>query len=278
MDRWRQTRRGASRLEPRFAQALTSANWNGGEPTDLAIVATGAGPRPQVVEEASVRFSPRRWILEKVLAQSSADVLRLVQAVGVETSAVVNTPRRIWAGYAELRQELVPPLEVEIRGFKWGLASNAIHMIDLVSWLASESVRAVSVDAKGEWYLTKRDDYRDLLGRIEVVFAGGSRIEMAAQGVGPEPRIITLLDAAGERWVIDEAGGRAINTSGAYIPVLAELQSDVTTHVVESLLAGGECGLPGLESSARMHGPLLDALLQQWNATNETYDRRVPIT
>lgn len=277
-DRWRQMSRGASHLEPRFTQALTGAIGNARESADLAIVATGAGPRPQVVEEASLRFSPRRWVLEKVLAQSSADVHRLVQAIGVDTSAVVNTPRRTWAGYAKLRQELVPPIEVNITGFKWGLASNAIHMIDLVSWLASEPVRSVSVDAKGEWHSTKRVGYRDLLGRIQVVFAGGSRIEMTSQGVGPEPLTITLLDAAGERWVIDEAGGRAMNTSGACIPVLAELQSDLATRVVEGLLAGGECGLPGLGISARMHEPLLDALVQHWNATNGTHERRVPIT
>lgn len=276
--RWSEVDPGAAHPSPQFAQALSPASTHTTERVDLAIVATSAGPRPQVVADVASRFAPHHWILEKVLAQSSADVRRLVQAIGVGTRAVVNTPRRIWAGYTKLRQEVVPPIEVEVQGFRWGLASNAIHMIDLVSWLASESVRTVSIESGGEWYATKRAGYLDLVGRIEAHFSRGSRLKMISQGARQARLIVTIIDSVGERWVIDEASGKAQSSSGTQITVLEEFQSDMTSHVVADLLTEGECGLPSLALSARMHEPLLDALLQHWNATKVTHDHRVPIT
>ena len=245
---------------------------------DLAIVSTGAQHRLDVVTEIVARTAVRHWVLEKVLAQSSTDVRALEQQVGNLSAAFVNTSRRMMSGYAAIRKLVVPPLSVEIVGAKWGLASNAIHFIDMVAWMTRSGVSHVSVISEyGGWYETKRAGTFDMTGRVDAAFADGSELSMVSVPQGGTLSV-SIVDSAGAHWTINQAAGIAWTSAGEMLQVDFELQSAMTPHLVTELLTTGSCDLPTLEDSARIHEPLLDALLGDWNAVTGRSDSRVPIT
>ena len=70
--------------------------------------------------------------------------------------------------------------------------------------------------------------------------------------------LVTFIvrESEGKAWASSEAGGWQWEEREARIPY----QSQVTTGVVESLLATGECGLAPLAESSRLHLALLEAL------------------
>lgn len=276
--RWNHVGLAGPHPRPMFQKSVREAVERGPAVWDLAIVSTTAKHRLEAVTEIVAGAPIRLWVLEKVLAQSSTDVRALEGQVATASSAFVNTSRRMMSGYAALRKIVVPPLSVEIVGAKWGLASNAIHLIDMVAWMTCARVSDVSVNAERDgWYETKRVGSFDMTGRADATFTDGSVLSM---GAVPHkgPLTISIVDSEGAHWTIDQADGVARSREGESLQVNIELQSAMTPRLVTELLTVGSCDLPTLEESARMHEPLLDALLHDWNAATGRSDSRVPIT
>jgi len=277
-ERWNEVIPNGVHATPAFFTNLSGALSSSGSEYDVAIVSTSAGPRRQVITAISESASVQCWILEKVLAQSPADVHAIVSSIGLRSRAFVNTPRRLMKGFEELRRRLIPPLDVHVYGGMWGLASNAVHMIDLVEWLAEDTTCGVSIGHEsGNWYATKRHGYFDMTGEIEAVFENGSRLTMNADTAGSSV-ILNITDSAGNHWSLDEQAGTARGGGRQQIEVLLELQSQMTPLLIDQLLETGSCGLPTLEVSARMHAVVLEALVQHWNESNDANDLLAPVT
>lgn len=276
--RWDQV--GPARQHPRpvFWSSIGEAIERGPAAYDLGIVSTGARHRLGAVEAIVAGTTIRHWVLEKVLAQSSCDVRAIEELVGSGSAAFVNTCRRMMPGYVAMKDMVVPPLSVKILGGEWGLASNAIHFIDMVAWMTGSSLSDVTAESDGvPWHQTKRVGYYDMTGQVNATFVDGSDLAMvASQHEGQ--LTISIIDGAGSRWDLDQASGVARSGRGQTMRVDFELQSAMTPRLVSKLVATGSCDLTTLEESARIHGPLLDALLHDWNAATGRSDSHVPIT
>ena len=276
--RWQEVDSTGAHPKPVFCTSIREAVEQGPTIWDLAILSTTAKHRLEAVTDIVAATTIRHWVLEKVLAQSSPDVRALKDQVGTVSAGFVNTSLRMMPGYAALRKMVVPPLHVAILGGRWGLASNAIHFIDMVVWMTrAQLLDVVAVSETGGWYQSKRPGYFDMTGGIDAVFTDGSRLSMAARA-NEEPLIISITDSAGSCWTIDQAAGVARSCSGETLHVKLELQSTMTPRLVTGILTAGSCDLTGLHESARMHELLLDALLHDWNAAAGSPDSRVPIT
>ena len=105
---------------------------------DYVVVATSADVRRTVIEELLDGREVEHLLLEKVLFQRLADfdaVERLIQERGVSTR--VDTARRAFPIYQQIRDYFTddPIVHMDVRGGDWGLACNAIHFLDLLSFL-----------------------------------------------------------------------------------------------------------------------------------------------
>ena len=107
------------------------------EKIDLALIVTPAHCRARVVADLASQCHVKTWILEKVLAQSSDQLDQINQVFTSNCQVWVNTPRRLMAWHRQSVLSLCllgQPIAGVCRRWALGLACNAIHFIDLVSW------------------------------------------------------------------------------------------------------------------------------------------------
>ena len=79
-------------------------------------------------------------------------------------------------------------------------------------------------------------------------------------------------------WEIDEIKGVAARSDGIIITGYNEMQSSMTSKLVDDILAGKNCELPKLSDSVEMHRIFLRSLLEHWNNVNSRNDETLPIT
>ncbi len=258
---------------------------------DLAIVATTAAVRPIVVEQVANRAAVRMWILEKVLAQNSDGLDRIQDAVGMQSAAWVNTWARTTPWYQRIRGNRPhSPVRCSVEGGSWGLACNAVHFLDLISWWSGETL--VDVNAKGldhKWLPGKRPGNFEVSGVLVATYSGGSVCRLSAGlpdnaselagSVNPD---FLQIEGESSAWMIVEPfaseTGLARSSDGSEISGRIELQSERTTGLVNHLLDNGTADLPDLAVSIVQHRLFLDAMLDRWRESHETRDDLVPIT
>ena len=111
-------------------------------PVALAIIATNADVRRNVIEELVSNSRVKYLILEKVVFQSVAHfeaVIPLLKEKGIQ--AWVNCSRRMFPFFRELKKRTVnaPQISLTVEGSHWGLGCNTIHMLDLLAFLTEQT-------------------------------------------------------------------------------------------------------------------------------------------
>ena len=247
---------------------------------DLALVVTPSHCRTAVVMEIASRYQVKAWILEKVLTQSCAQLDQIEQALAGNSQAWVNTPRRLMEWHQAIRAQLMPastaPLQFRVGGGGWGLASNAIHFVDLVAWWTNAQVQSISADGLESWVDSKRFGFQEVFGHLLVHYSDGSELELSCLP-SADPVVISV-DTPQGKWRIEEAAGLAIGSSGQQLLGQLSLQSALTAPLVAQILQKGRCALPTLAESVVQHRFLLQAMLEHWNRSQDRHDCSVPIT
>jgi hypothetical protein len=237
-------------------------------PTDVAIVATNADARRGAVEALLAVSTVRFLVLEKLLFDRREDYAAVGAALErAGARAWVNCPMRVMPCYERIRAELGGgPLGYRVTGSQYGLVTNAIHYIDHAVHLAGsavESVDASRLDARP--IASKRAGFLELNGTLVAQLADGSVCEATCYPQGTAPVVVEIFSSA-HRFIVRESEGRLWHAGEASqwrweerdAPV--PYQSQITTGVVESLLADGDCGLAPYAESARTHLALLEPL------------------
>ena len=266
----------ATRHEVNFTSLLEEAP----RQLDLALVVTPAHCRSDVVSAITAQHEVDAWILEKVLAQSAQQVEQIERCLTGQSQVWVNTPRRLMAWHQAIKEKVLPSspeaLQVRMSGGHWGLACNAIHFIDLVTWWTGASVDDVDGRGLGNWQPSKRSGFQEVFGTLVVNFRDGSSLELSCNQSDAPSRI--EVETPEGIWLIEEAAGKAVGPSGQVIAAQLSFQSALTAPLVEQILTAGRCDLPSLAESAAQHRPFLDSLLQHWNHSKSREDMVVPIT
>lgn len=247
---------------------------------DLAVVATPAHCRADLVTCIAARHEVKAWILEKLLAQSSQQLDQIEYALNNQSQVWVNTPRRVMSWHQAIKQQLLASgssvLRVQMSGGHWGLACNAIHFIDLASWWTGSVVNCVDCSGLEDWSPSKRAGFQEVFGTLSVSYRNGSSLELMCNKIDA-PRRIEVETSEGI-WLIDEAAGQATGPSGQEIAGKISFQSSLTAPLVKNILSAGCCELPSLADSSAQHRPFLDAMLHHWNHSQSLEDSAVPIT
>ena len=227
---------------------------------DLAIVASTADVRLGVVRQMLDVFDVEYFILEKVLAQSLADLEELLGLLK-NHKCWVNTPLLSHPLYAFVAKEIFEDgIILNIQNLN-GLACNLIHYIDLVSRALNCEIIDIDCSKIGRQLLkSKRAGFYELSGHIEILFDRGSKLEVSSK-CGTDKLQIEVTKSA-EQWMITEENGRVICPSGermwfGSVPLL----SDYMSNLIKTILSREEPNLPTLEKSVSDHQAMLRAFL-----------------
>jgi len=240
---------------------------------DLAIISTTAGVREKVVENLLKEKDVRYLLLEKVVFQhkdSFSKINLLMNEKGVK--AWVNCPIRIYPFFVDLKERLtkMSPLNdhinYQISGSLWNLASNAIHHLDLFSFLSNETNFELDSSLLDSTILqSKREGFIEVTGSLLGKSDHGNSLLMTSYPKGNAPLLIQIT-TSNLRCIVN------LNDQLAYISEQTSnwewcqyncpvpYQSQLTNLVVKDILDNGKCNLPTYNISWSLHIPLLHSI------------------
>jgi predicted dehydrogenase len=230
----------------------------------LVVVATTANQRLEVIEQLARVSRVQHLILEKFLFNDSAHYAQAEATIAAHRMrAWVNTPRRHFSVYRELRERMKDErlLQFTADGGDWGLCCNSVHFVDLVQFLTGESeLRQLSTRIDDGLLPSKRDGYVELTGEVQGQ-VGSARFTVRSIRGSTKPITLTLhyesqtvfvSEAAGTSWLVGQGPVQAVSFRLPY-------QSEMTGTIADQLLLTGTCDLTPYAESSQAHLPLLHA-------------------
>lgn len=253
---------------------------------DLAIVATNADIRADVVRTLVGLCEVKNLLLEKVLFQRPeeyGEIQALLDEKGIR--AWVNHPRRAFPYYHKLKNLLAGcrQLSYQVQGGDWGLGCNSLHMIDHLAFLTNENSLEISTNRLNRAVVqSKRRGYVEFSGAL-------------AGQVGPHPFELFCHDAVSPviiticsdnlNAIIDEAGGwvRIAKRENGWQWVeekekIIYFQSELSNKIAEDIFEKGQCDLPTFSDATKLHLPFINALLYHLNRDSVEKHTACPIT
>lgn len=253
---------------------------------DLAIIATNADIRADVIRELVKGRNVKNLVLEKVLFQKPADyteIQSLLESKGV--NAWVNHPRRSFPFYKKLRQSLKESGQVsyQVQGGAWGLACNGLHMIDHLAFLTGEDELELDLSGLNQSVIqSKRKGFIEVSGALSGR-VGGHSFELFCHE-SASPVVITICSDS-LHVIIDEANGwsrLAANENGwkwvEEKEKIVHFQSELSNKFAEDILSTGQCDLPTLAEATKLHVPFINGLLEHVNRHGAEKYTICPIT
>jgi predicted dehydrogenase len=238
---------------------------------DVAIVATNSLVRRQVVEQLIGKCTIRYLVLEKFLFTEVADydaIDRLLDGKGIPTW--VNCPRRMFDVYKSLKTEVGETSIIAISGSQWGLGSNGIHMLDLVSYLTGECDLKLNCEMLDKTIKEgKREGYIEFTGKITGSTRSGRHNFTLASYAEPGTSFIITINSNEKNFLISESNKQQIfynaslgdnNVESSFITI--PFQSQLSNKVVERILTEGKCELTPYKESAKIHVQYLETLIK----------------
>lgn len=256
------------------------------EMIDLMVVATSAAVRLPAMQAALAGRRVRRLVLEKFLFQRMRDydtAAALIAEAGSE--CFVNTPRRMWPAYGALRDRLAGrgPVTVAVETSRRnGMASNAIHFLDLAAFLTGDP-DGFALDASGltpQQEAARRGAAIEFGGVLTGRSAAGHALIHRSRLDDDAPHSVAVF-ARGLRMVIDEIAGVATiwSEDAGWRPesvAVEAVRQSALTHLLTP--AAGRPALPGFTESARLHRQCLAAFLKAAGRDPDDPDALCPIT
>jgi len=234
---------------------------------DLAIISTTADVRYKVIENLLNRINIKNFILEKILFQSIVE-FELAKKIfkSNKVNAWVNCTRRMIPFYRKLQQENfgIKPIKIVVKG-NIGIASNTIHMLDLLSFLSKQTKITIDTSKlEKKTYSSKRSNFVEFKGKLYAQTSRGDNLKIIDKRNNKTDLTISLEN---DEKIIIINQTKALYTlklkdnlqSTINHPFRIPFQSELTAKQVEQILTTGDSYLPSIEESSVLHKPMIDA-------------------
>ncbi len=241
---------------------------------DVVINAVTADEQVKVAQTVLDQIRPSLLLLEKPVAQSVADLDRLVQlAKGAGARVHVNCVRSAWEGYRSLRETIQnrkSPVRVDIVGTDWGYGCNAVHFVDLFRFLTgARTLSVLSSQISVEPIPNKRGEkYEDFSGTVTyknerddvlvLVCAVGLRPTAALRA--SEVTVSVRSQPSDQPIAVCAEPGPIFGEAGTVVPLGSLFLSQSTGKFLKDLVDSTPPGLPTLDEAAISHRAVFDAL------------------
>lgn len=257
----------------------------------LVIIATNADIRAEITKRLLNKHAAENIIFEKVAFQSESQFEEIITLLNSKkVNSWVNCARRYFPFYQGLREEFYEnhPLSIEVTGAEWGLACNAVHHIDLLSFLSGDiNFQPGESLLDNQIYESKRKGFNEFYGRIGGSSKSGNQFSLIcdrAKTQDEKPWLKIRIDFKESHILIDELAGKAeFFTNEESIPYKSEelniiYQSALTNLQAYDILIHGTSLLPSIEESYESHKPLFKILREHiFKVTGKKPDI-IPIT
>ena len=248
---------------------------------DIAIIATTAQARVKIIKEILNNFEVKSWIIEKVLAQTEKDLLKIKQVFLKNENVWVNHPRRLMDFHKIIKKRICdknyPSIDVYVSGSEWGLACNAIHFIDLVSWWTKEHIIDFDESKLINWVKSKRKGFEEVYGDLSFSFENGSNLYLKCNmGVNVFHKVeIHTRDGL---WQIDELGGKLVLPNKDIVSGELDYLSSIVPCMISQIIEENKCELTNLDESVDCHIKLINALTKHRKYNIQEEFINLPIT
>ena len=245
----------------RVAEALPSQ-------VDLAIIATTAKHRAQAVKQLLSQSNVAYMILEKILFVDDSDYEHIGSLLrDKQVKCWVNHPRRCFPFYQALKQRINASSKVSmiIHGGGWGLGSNGLHFVDLLSYFVGQTNIAFNTCSLDKaLYDYKRVGYKEIYG-VFTAEIGQHRLVMHCENytspwaISIETDTLSLrIDEESETFIeMEKQKGWKAEFSH---PKMTDYQSNMTHQIMQDLMQNGTCDLTSFDDAVALHQPFVHAM------------------
>lgn len=254
---------------------------------DLVIVATGANVRAAVTEQLITNYRVKFLILEKVLFQDIQSYDKIESLIKqADLKVWVNHPRRMFVHYKAIGKKMKEDEQAiyTAAGGNWGLACNALHLIDLFAFLSKSAVDKIDFS----WvdpliHQSKRPGYIEFTGTIKGTFKNGSKFLVTSFDGDPSELTVAITTTT-KRWLVQEGAARviALKKENAFKEELSvavnEFQSSLTATLATQLFESLSCELPTYAEAKNSHVPFLKEAISYYNMLTGQNSDTCPIT
>ncbi len=253
---------------------------------DLAIIATNANIRANILVELLEICDVKNLVLEKVLFQKIEDYKKideLLKKKNVKTW--VNHPFRTYPFYKNLKNLLSGSKQIsyQLQGGDWGLGCNGLHYIDLVAFLSGQNeylLNSQRLNLKTK--PSKRAGFIEFTGTLSGQFGAHSFDLFCHDEVSP---LSAMICSDNVNVIIDEAKGwvRIAQKENNWewkeeVLKLVHYQSELTDKIATEILKSEKCDLPTYEEAMKIHLPFINCLIEHLNKVEQGNYNYCPIT
>ena len=248
---------------------------------NTAIIATTSSGRYNIIKELNKCYKIDSWIVEKVLAQSTQEIINICAEIGLNKNAFVNTPMRIMEDYKKVKKEIFKfnsrdVHSIDIEGGGWGMACNSIHYIDLISWWMETNVSYIDSNEIESWKESKRKGFIEAFGKLKIYFCNGVKLNLNCSEEFSELKII--IKTTNGNWIINEESGIMISPKDKEINVKLEFQSSMTGPLIEKLISKRKCDLPHIIESSVNQIKMIESFITSFNNIYGKHNEYINIT
>lgn len=257
------------------------------ENIDLCIIATNADVRFVIMKDILRGNKIKNVILEKVTFQCKEQFEEIASRLKEQNvHCWVNCPRRTYPIYKQIKKyfDKNEQLDCHITGGNWGLASNAIHFIDLMEYFINESSYVLDIShLDAVLWPAKRAGFSEITGCLVANFIDGSRMIMTSIAQSHDPLMIELKSSRYTVFV-DEAAGIAkiISSKGVAVNEAINFtipyQSNLTQDQAREILKFGASQLTDYGISSKLQMPFIEGILKHIQLVSGNIVSKCPIT
>ena len=251
--------------------------------SDLVIVATNSKGRINLIEKL-LCLDHKRFIVEKIVCQSSEEYKKLLFLFKkFHAKGWVNTNRRYFNAYQIIKEKFANSKYIQVSVFAGnsGLGTNAIHYLDLFSWLVEEN----KIKLNGEFLENKilknkrGVNFKEFLGTI-VGFNKNSFVSLTFFPAKVESFIVKIYgegcfanvnELKEQGYFIDKKGKEKINAKFGHT-------SELSIKIIEDIFLNDNCLLPTLKDSSYLHKELFRIFNKHIKKTLNKDVKLCPIT
>ena len=248
------------------------------EAFDLAVITTRADVRQAVYEDIVTHHDVTSILFEKILFQTVTALDTVERDLEQRKIAgFVNCGRRGFDNYRAMAAEFAgdTPTDITVTGSAFGLASNAVHFLDLAEFLNGSPLKEVDLSQlNSDTAQSKRDGLVEIFGTLRANTANGGKLSVTCADE-PGMAIAITVRHAGRNIQIDELGNTKTE-GGQTVPFGTKFVSGMP-YLYDDALQTGDPGLTPYNASARQHRLYLGAMCDHLDLPSGN-DTLIPIS
>lgn len=216
---------------------------------DLVIIATTSKSRLQIIEILANITKVHYWIIEKPVTIDIKSLNKIYKYLSNQ-KAYINISRVYSKNYLKIKNKILPKenLKLKAYGFRWNLASNAIHFLYMYFWLKNSLVKKdlfFILDVRSK-YETKRKGFFDFYGSLKVLMCNREIIFLNNHPIKRNVKInlTTEIENYKTKWKINEYSNE-LYINGKFNSIdKGFYQSLITCKIVTNLILKNQTNLP----------------------------------